>query len=128
MFPSYVSKFPAQSSADLEPNFRFGLSALENLQRQNELQQNIDPFTVLKNMMETSSLMGLGFPASTNSKSNCPDPNFIGYQNYSASISEKFFPQKSSSDALVGVIKNKDIFLKAQANATASKAEWFSRF
>ena len=76
---------------------------------------------VLKNMMETSSLMGLGFPASTNSKSNCPDPNFIGYQNYSASISEKFFPQKSSSDALVGVIKNKDIFCKKSTNTNTAK-------
>jgi hypothetical protein len=68
---------------------------------------------VLKNMMETSSLMGLGMPTSTNSKSNFPDPNFIGYQNYTASISEKFFPQKNSADPLAGVIKNKDIFLKA---------------
>lgn len=51
------------------------------------------------------------------SPKNKSDPNFIGYQNFTASISEKFHPalkpSDSYSDPLSGIIRNRDLFQKA---------------
>jgi len=46
------------------------------------------------------------------------DPRFVGYQNFSSSIASKAIPAPKNgnfggSDALSGIIKNKDLFLKA---------------
>lgn len=50
------------------------------------------------------------------------DPRFIGYQNFSAGI------KSSQADVcLAGLVKNKDIFMKAQANASLKKADWFNK-
>lgn len=67
------------------------------------------------------------------------DNNFSGYQNYTASIIHKYgnptaaaAPAISNSHKPVeisSIIKNKDIFLKAQQNATNphTKQDWFSK-
>lgn len=41
------------------------------------------------------------------------DPRFIEYQNFSAGIKSS-----QADDCLAGLVKNKDIFMKAQANAS----------
>lgn len=59
------------------------------------------------------------------------DPNMIGYQQYTASICEKTLTpvNKSQNDPLAGIIKNRDIFMKAQQNATGGgKNSWFQNF
>ena len=58
--------------------------------------EDVDPFLQLKQLMEKSSFM------------NVTDPQFQGYQSYSNGFGEGFD----------GVIKNKDIFLKAQQKST----------
>ena len=52
------------------------------LQRHNEL-NSVDPFILLKQMMESSSLMNL---KSSDEDNKLSDPRFIGYQNFSAGI------------------------------------------
>ena len=62
--------------------------------------------------MESSSLMNLG--------ERRDDPNFIAYQNYTSSHFQV-------NDNLASLIKNRDIFEKAQKH-TAHKTDWYSEF
>ena len=77
---------------------------------------NSDPFSLLKEMMETSTFMNLSSSNYASAGTN-DDPRFVGYQNFSSSIASKAIQGLKTgtggADALSGIIKNKDLFLKA---------------
>jgi hypothetical protein len=64
------SNYGGDSSKDHDMQFANNL-----LQRQNEL-NSVDPFILLKQMMESSSLMNL---KSSDEDNRLSDPRFIGY-------------------------------------------------
>ena len=63
--------------------------------------------------MQSSSLMSL--TANNERDSEFRDLNFLGYQQYTQSIAEKTLTP-NEDDPLAGIIRNRDLFLKAQEN------------
>ena len=80
--------------------------------------------------METSTFMSMANTQYASAGAN-DDPRFVGYQNFSSSIASKAIPGLKTgaggADALSGIIKNKDLFLKAQQNKTVGgkQLDWF---